>query len=337
MYSFEWAKAYAPLECAAEFKQKAEDFLVTETLSFTPVGQGEHVYLLIEKINLSTTYVADQLARWSAVQGRDVSYAGLKDRASISRQWFSLWLPGKELPEEAFDIPGVTVIDIVRHDRKLRRGAISENKFSIRLRNCTGERNQVEARIQLIAEQGVPNYFGPQRFGHRGNNITDALTVLGRRRINRDRKGMLLSAVRSYLFNTVLSTEVSNNTWKKVIAGQPLQLSGSKSWFLADGNSEEDNRVLTGDCSPTCALYGDAKGRDTLTLTSNENAAYEQFPELVALLAPERLEADRRSTVLRISNVSFNWLDNDLVLVFGLPTGTYATSVLNELMSCITE
>ena len=333
MYNFEWTKAYTPVTATAIFKATPDDFIVEESLSFELTGEGEHLYFFIEKSSLSTTYVADQLARWAGVVPRDVSYAGLKDRQSVSRQWFSIWVPGKALPETPFELPNTRVLKMKKHDRKLRRGAISENRFTILLKSVQGDVEALESRLSLIASEGVPNYFGPQRFGHHGANVTDAVQVLGRRKLNRDRKSMLLSAVRSYLFNASLDQLVQSRSWKEVVIGQPLQLSGSKSWFVAEGTEDEAARVVSGDCSPTCALYAGSKGRDYIVPSDSEQSIIEQFNELTTLLDKERLDHARRSTILRPTNLCFEWQGNDLSLTFGLPTGTYATSILAEVLT----
>ena len=333
MYNFDWTKAYAPLDATAIFKAVPEDFIVEETLSFELTGEGEHLYFFIEKSSLSTTYVADQLARWAGIAPRDVSYAGLKDRQSVSRQWFSLWVPGRALPDTPFELPNTRILEMKKHDRKLRRGAISENRFTICLKSVQGDVAALESRLARIASEGVPNYFGPQRFGHQGANITDAVQVLGRRKLNRDRKSMLLSAVRSYLFNASLDLSVKDGSWKDVVVGQPLQLTGSKSWFVAEGTVEERARVASGDCSPTCALYAGTGGRDYINPSDSEQLIYEQHNALTILLDKERLDHARRSTILRPTNLNFKWHENNLYLTFGLPTGTYATSILAELLA----
>jgi tRNA pseudouridine13 synthase len=333
MYSFDWSKAYPVVPGIAQFKSAPEDFIVEETLSFELTGEGEHLYFYIEKASLSTTYVADQLARWAGVGGRDVSFAGLKDRQSVSRQWFSVWMPGKPLPELPFDLPNTSVLVMKKHDKKLRRGAIRENRFCILLRQVSADKTEIEKRLALISAEGVPNYFGPQRFGHQGANIPDALQVLSRRKLNRERKSMLISAVRSYLFNASLDHLVRDGSWKQVVNGQPLQLSGTKSWFLAEDSESEADRVVTGDCSPTCSLYAGSQGRDYVPPTASEQQVYEQFPELTSLLDKERLDHARRATILRVSGLIFEWQGDDLKIEFGLPTGTYATGVLSELIA----
>ena len=159
-------------------RASAEDFQVVEDLGIEPSGSGEHVLLKIRKRNLNTAEVATHIARLAGIRPRDVSYAGLKDRVAVTTQTFSVHLPGKEAPDWAeLEGENLQVLDAVRHHRKLRRGSLRGNVFTLCVRKFSGDAGALEARLQQIDEQGVPNYFGAQRFGRDGNNLQRAQTL----------------------------------------------------------------------------------------------------------------------------------------------------------------
>ena len=142
------------------------DFFVDEVLGFEPDGAGEHLFVQIEKTGANTPWVASRLADMAGVSPRDVSYAGRKDRHAVARQWFSIWLPGRCDPVwDNADIEGVQILKSMRHGRKLRRGALAGNCFVIVVRQLEGPQSELEKRLLHIRDSGVPNFFGPQRFG----------------------------------------------------------------------------------------------------------------------------------------------------------------------------
>lgn len=145
-------------------KANPEDFVVVEDLGFAPDGEGEHVLVNIRKNGCNTQFVADYLARFAGIHARSVSYAGLKDRHAVTEQWFCLHMPGKDTPDfSRFTLEGCEVLSYARHLRKMRIGNLKGNHFTLVLRQIS-DRQDVERRLQAIAAQGVPNYFGSQRF-----------------------------------------------------------------------------------------------------------------------------------------------------------------------------
>lgn len=165
----------------AVLKAVAEDFQVDEVLDIPLSGEGEHLWLWVEKRGLNTEEAARRLGRAAGVQQKNVSYAGLKDRQALTRQWFSLHLPGKADPDlGAAEGADLRILRRTRHSRKLQRGAHAANGFTLRLTGLRAERALLDARLERIAADGVPNYFGLQRFGHGGGNLVDARSCAGR-------------------------------------------------------------------------------------------------------------------------------------------------------------
>jgi tRNA pseudouridine13 synthase len=162
-------------------KERPEDFLVEEQPLYEPAGAGEHLYLCIEKRGITTFDVVRHLSRSFHVNRRDVGYAGLKDKQAVTRQHFSIWLPGasQDVVDEglraAADGP-VTILWAQRHGNKLRRGHLAANRFVIRVRQVDPMAVVHAHRVLAVLERrGAPNYVGEQRFGYRGDNA-----VLGR-------------------------------------------------------------------------------------------------------------------------------------------------------------
>lgn len=170
-----YPRAYGRPDSTAIIRSQPEDFQVEEQLGFQPEGEGEHHFLYLKKRNTNTEWLAKQLARFSRVPLKDVGYAGLKDRNAVTSQWFSIRIPGTDTPDwKELECDDLKLLQAARHRRKLRRGALAQNRFKLRLRKLNTDRSEFENRLNQIASGGVPNYFGEQRFGHDQNNLTFA-------------------------------------------------------------------------------------------------------------------------------------------------------------------
>jgi len=314
-----------------------EDFFVDEVLGFEPDGEGEHVLLQIEKRNTNTQWLADQLARFAGIPKRDVSYAGMKDRHAVTRQWFSLGLAGATEPDwDNLQIDNVRVLQHARHRRKLRRGTLQGNRFHLVLRNLQGDTASLESRLQHIVQQGVPNYFGEQRFGHQGANLQQAMAMFQGKRIkDRHKRSLYLSAARSYLFNTLLSQRVARGDWNRAIPGDVMLLAGSNSYFVPELNDATiQQRLASFDIHPSGCLWGKGDTPAQAEAAELERSLAQAHPELCRGLEQAGLKQERRA--LRLPVVDLQWeLDAAkqlLELRFFLPAGAYATTVLRELV-----
>lgn len=331
----EWPHAYGGPSGAAEFKSIPDDFIVEELLGFEPEGSGEHVFLFVEKIGENTEYVARLLARHAEVRQRDIGYAGLKDRHARTRQWFSVWLPGKANPDwQALQSESLKILQSRRHPRKLKRGVLDGNRFEITLRNWRGDRDQCERQLRQIQQQGFPNYFGEQRFGHHGQNLDRCLEMFAGRRVKPEQRSLYLSAARAYLFNAILAERVKAQTWNRALPGDVFKLDGSNSHFRAETiDGVLTQRLENGDIDPTAALWGKGAspaGDATLALEQSIAAVH---PDLAAGLEKAGLIADRRALRARAHAFGWEFTDGDeLRLWFQLPAGSYATVLLRELV-----
>jgi len=330
-----WPHAYGGPSGSGNIKSQVDDFFVDEILSFEPEGQGEHVFLHIEKRGENTEYIARLLARHAGVRQRDIGYAGLKDRHARTRQWFSVWLPGQTEPDwQALQSGNLSILQVTRHARKLKRGVLSGNRFRIVIRDWQGDSAKLEQQLQQIREEGFPNYFGEQRFGHQGQNLARAQAMFDGVRVKPEQRSIYLSAVRSYLFNQILARRVENTTWNQVLAGDVCTFSHGNSLFCVDAIDETLlQRLVAGEIHATAALVG--KGN---TLVGDEIASLEQAVAFehaawVEGLCRAGLESDRRA--LRVMPYDLSWqfeADNVLILSFGLPAGSYATALLREIV-----
>lgn len=309
-----WPNAYPSSGASATLKFLNEDFIVTELPLQLPAGEGEHLWLDIEKNGANTAFVAQQLAEAAGVQEKDVGYAGLKDRYAITRQWFSIHLPKGDTPDlTRLEHPEFKVLSQSRHLKKLRPGDLQGNRFRIVLREVTGDRDAIEANLQAVAAQGVPNYFGAQRFGHDGGNVEQGRAMLAReiRVRNPKKKGIYLSAVRSFVFNEVLALRIAQGLWGKSLPGDVMDEAGR----------------------PTGPLWGRGRVSTTDQAQALENGVAERHATLCDGMEHAGLDQDRRPLVARPVDMSWEWPQTDrLVLAFALPAGNYATSVLNEVL-----
>ncbi len=321
LYSLDFPFAYRQSKGSADFRLSNEDFYVSENLGMLPEGEGEHIYLHIQKTGVNTQWLAKQLANFTGVAEMDVGFCGMKDRHAVTRQWFSVYCP----KAPAFDWSDFTnnpELDVELLDRslghkKLRRGQHKSNTFKIVLRNIRDVTQEaLDDILQNIRSQGVPNYFGEQRFGHNGNNVRQAEHWFQRRseqgaKARRGKpKNIVISAARSYIFNTYLSARVEAGTWLTKI----------------DGDIVDDSGYATG------ALWG--RGHSSRSGASLELQQEVLQPLLHWLNGLEHcgLSQENRPLVLLPNDLRWSFLGNDLTLEFDLQPGQYATAILRELL-----
>lgn len=319
----------------ARLRAQPEDFCVHEWLGFEADGEGDHMLLRVRKQSANTFWVAKQLARIAQVHPRDVGYAGLKDRDAIAEQSFTV--PLRSAIGEAWlgvSGEGFEVVSASRHRRKLKRGALRGNRFEIVLREFAGDRAALEERLHTIAQYGVPNYFGPQRFGREGSNLRTAMSwfTSGRAPADRLQRGFAISAARSALFNAVLAERVNDGTWNRVLVGELANLDGTGSIFRVEALDETlEERCERLDIHPTGPLWhGRSEAFDSVQQLEERVAARD--PQLAEGLANVGAEAERRALRMKVSDLSWSIDSATVRLEFRLAKGCFATAVLHELL-----
>ncbi len=312
-----------------------EDFMVDEIARVIPSGVGEHVWLKIQKTSSNTDWVAGLLARIAGVKRRDVGFAGLKDRHAVTTQWFSIYLPGQDAPDWKSALPPeVKIVEETRHDRKLRRGTLKGNHFIITLKECSYDKKELESLVTQIRTQGMPNYFGEQRFGRNFNNIEKAKQWFqGDFRLkDRNKRSMYLSSARSLLFNQILSARIEQGTWNKAIEGDVFMLEGSHSCFADDGDSTIKQRVKSLELHPTAVLWGQGELQSTKAMQKMELAIAESEPLICKGLESNKLKQERRAMRIPVNDLACEYLDNEtLRFEFSLRPGSYATVLMKQL------
>jgi tRNA pseudouridine13 synthase len=331
----------APL-CAGRLRTEPEDFVVEEELGFAPAGAGQHVLLKVRKRDANTQWIAGELARACGCPPRDVGYAGLKDRRAVTTQWFTV--PQSKLSPE--DWVGVRtgeyeILEAHRHSRKLPRGALAGNRFVIRVRGAAIDDASLASRIAVIETRGVPNYFGPQRFGRGGANLKrigeDARTLKPAER------GFILSAARSLIFNAVLAERVGDGSWERLEAGDLANLDGRASHFQVAGvDATLAERSARLDIHPTGPLWGRGAPPSSGRVLELEQRVAAGLTAACELVVRAGMEQERRS--LRLAVRDMHWrreaagargagATDAVVLEFRLGRGAYATAVLRELFA----
>jgi tRNA pseudouridine13 synthase len=320
----------------ARFKACPEDFVVEELLGFEPSGSGEHVFVWAEKRDLDSNAAAARLADALGIRRRLVSHAGLKDRHAVTRQWFSLHLPGQPSPEAAaLESEGLRVLRITRNARKLRRGVHWGNRFEIRLREPAFPETAARERWERITARGVPNTFGEQRFGNEGGNVDKARAMFRGERTVRDRllRGLLLSAARSHLFNAVVAERISRGSWDRPGDGEVYGFPDNGTVLLV-GNQRGDEaaRFAAGRLELTGPLWGTGEPLAAGAVRELEREVVARDADLAAGLEAAGLRQERRVLRVRPVRPELEIRDGgDLLFRFALPRGTYATTVLGEL------
>ena len=312
-------------------RTEPEDFRVEELLGFEPDGAGEHALVLVEKRSANTHWVARMLADHAGVARGDVGYAGAKDRHAVARQWFSVRLASRSDPDwSALTAEGVSVLSAARHRRKLKRGAHAGNAFRLRVRGVTGDIDQLGPRLRVVAEAGVPNYFGTQRYGQ--SNLQAARELFAGKALPRVQRGFALSAARSALFDAVLAARVAAGTWNRLLPGDLANLAGSASWFAVGAvDATLEARVHGLDVHPTGPLWGRGDPPSAGEVRALERTTAAQH-EYARGLEQAGLAQERRA--LRVLPARLTWEigRDELAIAFELPPGAYATSVLRELI-----
>jgi tRNA pseudouridine13 synthase len=318
-------------------KVQPEDFQVEEIPSYEPCGRGEHLYLWVEKRNVGPEFFARTIAQRLGVPVGTIGTAGLKDRHAVTRQWVSV-------PQEAeprlpkFDGGGITLLKHSRHTNKLKPGHLKGNTFTIRIRDADRSKaDDVSIILDRLRSLGLPNYYGPQRFGRDAGNIDLGFRCLAGTQPKRLRPFVYkfaLSAVQSLLFNDYLGRRLADGLFRTVLSGDVMAKWPAGGLFVAEDVLTEQRRfdaretVTAGPMfgKHTFAAAGVAAEREVAVLADHKLGArsFDGFGHLMG--------GTRRHNLIYLNDLTAAWEANDLRLAFTLPSGCYATVLLREVM-----
>jgi tRNA pseudouridine13 synthase len=324
-----------------------EDFFVDEEPAYPPKGEGEHVFVKIEKRGLTTQMAVERIAKALTVKARDIGVAGMKDRHAVTRQWLSLPPPVQPEAVQALALDDVAIVEVARHPHKLRTGHVRGNRFQLRVRGVTPDSEGAVARAQAILARlaqapGAPNWYGEQRFGRDGDNAARGRAIVNGEGFPRDRKlaRLLVSALQSELFNQWLTARMADGLYATVLAGDVLHKVGG-GMFTCEDPALDTPRLAAGEIVVTGPMFGDsmraapdgtpAAEREAAILTA-AGLARDSFSAVRAIA-----EGTRRDATIHVAAPTVTKIDNAgtepaIEVTFSLPAGAYATAVMRELM-----
>ncbi|KPV40335.1 hypothetical protein AN478_07785 [Thiohalorhabdus denitrificans] len=329
-----WPVAHPGFRPPGRFRLEPKDFRVTEILPFEPEGEGHHFLLRVRKNGVNTDRVAKDLARLAGCRPRDVGYAGLKDRHAVAVQHFTV--PAGKVADDPrqWAGPSWVVETAERAQKKLKRGALEGNAFRLRLHLAPAGREAAAARFERVLQRGVPNYFGPQRFGRGGGNLDGARRLFaGEEHPDRRLRGLYLSAARSYLFNRILATRIGEGSWDRLLDGEYAVFPDVNSGFVVTNPTVEAERLRTGDLHPSGPLPGVDGAGPKGVAAALEDRVLAGEPELLEGLVAEEVKAHRRALRVIPLDGSVEADAEGLWVGFRLPAGSFATAVVREVIS----
>jgi len=328
--------------CGGVIRTQPEDFKVEEVPSYEPCGEGDHLYLWIEKRGMAPEYFARTIAQKLGISPGAVGTAGLKDRHAVTRQWVSV--PHEAEPRLAkLDGDGIRVLRSGRHTNKLKPGHLRGNRFDILVRNVERtKQDSVAAILDRIGTQGLPNFYGPQRFGRDGGTLDlgwQCLAGKASRRIRPFLFRFALSAVQSFLFNDVLARRLWDGLYRTVLPGDVMTKWPVGGMFVAQDVPAEQARFDSRETVTAGPMFGKktfpsegaAAEREAAVLRDHglSPASFGGFGKLAL--------GTRRHNLVYLDDLAAEWEPDGLRLRFTLPAGSYATVLLAEIMKITIE
>ena len=315
-----------------------DDFVVSEVPTFQPAGNGDFAYAYVEKRGLNTHDLVAAL-RERGVPYNDVGIAGLKDRQAVTRQWLSVPVRFSEQLAALDEIDGVTVLELSRHENRLKRGQLRSNRFMARVRDPEpGWEGRGQEIIERIRGVGLPNYFGPQRFGRFNSNAIDAVRMLrgervpGGRRLNE----FFISALQAHLFNWNLKLRIESGLYGRVLTGDRARRHDTGGMFLVGDGAEESERARRLEISAVLPLYGRKVSGGMEAAAEHENSVLRCFGLRRSDFRPHTRGAWRISRVFP-EGIALRPFSEGYVVEFALPSGAYATTLLRELTKSVSD
>jgi len=328
---------YGPACAKGVIKSSPADFVVIEELGFEPSGEGEHLLLQVEKTGMTTADLIRRIATDYSMHPRNIGYCGLKDRNAVTTQWLSLHLPGREVNVIDPADDAYRVLRASRHRAKLRRGTHKANSFHLRIRGLGECNDNCLRQLDAIQSQGMANYYGRQRFGRGQDNLEQALAQLSATRVKPMRRSMLISSLRSHLFNSVLARRISQDCWQRPLAGDVFMLRGSRSIFSTALDAALQRRYAELDISSTASLYGSGKSLLSGEALQLERRVFDENDAITACLDRHGARLQMRALRVPVEDLDYEFdkVRRLLELRLRLPAGSYATVLLEHFMHAV--
>jgi tRNA pseudouridine13 synthase len=319
-------------------KMEPEDFDVEEIPAYAPSGAGDFLYLWIEKRDMGAEFFVRQVARRLDIPAGEIGTAGLKDRRAVTRQMVSV--PAVAEPRLAqLDGDGIRVLSVGRHANKLRTGHLHGNRFRVLIRDARSDPAALDAILARVRLHGLPNWYGPQRFGRDGETLQIGLALLrGEKPVRPVRSAFLrklvLSAAQSGLFNHYLSRRLADGLLRTVLPGDVMAKVPFGGMFVAEQVEREQARFDARETVTAGPIFG------RKTFAAAQQAATREAETLAALgLARasfggfgKLLQGTRRHNLIYLDDLAAVWEPPGLRLTFTLPAGSYATVLLREII-----
>jgi tRNA pseudouridine13 synthase len=336
--------------CGGQIRTIPEEFVVEELPLYLPSGQGDHLYLWIEKLDVAAESLRRHLSRALGVRPMDIGMAGLKDKRALTRQWISV--PRSASAQvDALDLPGVKVLQVVPHRNKLRTGHLAGNRFSIVLRGVVPDaQSRVQAKLAKILAVGLPNFFGSQRFGHGGSTLAAGWALAeGHGRVTRVRmsddtehvlhladhslRRLAASALQAEVFNRTLAARLAAGTYQQVLAGDICRKRLTGGQFVSEDPVRDQERLAADEIDLTGPMWGPKMSRPSGTALEVELACLTASGLTEAHFAAlgAMAEGTRRPLRVPVTEVSVVQDGDALTVAFVLPAGSFATGLLHEL------
>jgi tRNA pseudouridine13 synthase len=333
------------LGIGGNIKEDPSHFVVEELPLYQPQGQGEHLYLCIEREGMTTREVARLLAKEFALHERDVGYAGLKDKEAHCTQTFSLTKPSISEAEAARRIReslGLKVHWSIRHNNKLKRGHLLGNHFKVLVNGVGPEALPcAQAVVEALKERGLPNYFGYQRFGLSGDNAEAGRRILkgkdtGKDHPNKWLRSLMLNAFQSELFNTWLAERIGRGEFARLILGDIAKKTDTGGLFEVEEPLTEQPRLKRGEITYTGPIYGYKMRRAKAEAGAREAKVLSSAGVNQEELKQVGLKGSRRPARLLPGDIQISVKSDEdgygIWFSFSLPKGSYATVLMREFI-----
>lgn len=333
----------APARFPGTLKVEPEDFVVEEIPAYEPSGEGEHIFLWIEKRNRSSTELMQHLEQRLRASRFEIGTAGMKDKRAVTRQWVSV--PARCGPDvRRIDTREIRVLRESRHGNKLKTGHLRGNRFEIVVRDVPESAlTTAETIAARLRDDGMPNYYGAQRFGNGGETLRLGFELLTGTKTKKDVPSkkrrflvrLAISAAQSTLFNECLERRLVAGHLRTVFDGDALQKADSGAPFLARSAAEEQPRLDAGGIVLTGPMFGHRMlwpkgepGERERELLMESGLVVENFAHFNKLAT-----GTRRPYVVPLGSLEIEPVDaTSLRFRFDLPSGVYATEALAEFI-----